>query len=149
MPVLHRSMIDPEKLLGLVDQMRLAVPQGVQDAQEVLERREQIVSQSLKDAQRIKAAADTESRIRLDESEMVKEGRKRAEEVIEEAQVKAQRLLEQVQREANNRRAGADQYAKESLHKLEQEISAILGAVQRGLVVLGHEEPEPAPAKAS
>ena len=139
-------MVDHEKLLELVDQMRLAVPQSVQEAQEVLERREQIIGQSLKDAQRIKAAADTESRVRLEEGELVKEGKKRAEETIEEARMKGERLLEQVQREVNNRRAGADQYAKEALYKLEAELSAILGIVQRGLVTLGHEEPEPAPA---
>ena len=66
-PVLHRAMIDPQKLLELVDQMRLAIPQSIQDAQEVLERREQIVGQSLKDGQRIKAAAETEARIRVEE----------------------------------------------------------------------------------
>ena len=40
MPITGRAMIDAERLVGLIDQMRLAVPRNVQEAQEVLDRRE-------------------------------------------------------------------------------------------------------------
>ena len=94
LPVFQRSMVDPQKLLEMVDQMRLAVPQSVQDAKEVLDRREQIMTQSLKDAQRTKAAAETEARVRVEEGELVKEGKKRADEIVYEAQIKGQRILD-------------------------------------------------------
>ena len=76
----------------------------------------------------------------------MKDGRKRAEEIVEEAEAKGARLLEQVKREVGSRRAGADQYASDVLAKLEEEVSSILTAVQRGQLVLGHEEPAPASA---
>jgi hypothetical protein len=143
-PVFQRAMVDPQKLLEMVDQMRLAVPQSVQDAKEVLERREQIMTQSLKDAQRTKAAAETEARVRVEEGELIKEGKKRVDEIVYEAQIKGQRILEQVQVEVRNRRAGADEYARDVLVKLEQEVSSILASVQHGQLYLGHEMPAPA-----
>ena len=143
-PVLQKAMIAPQKLMEMVDQMRLAVPQSIQDAKEVLERREQIMTQSLKDARRTKAAAETEARVRVEEGELVKEGKKRADEIVYEAQIKGQRILEQVQVEARNRRAGADEYARDVLVKLEQGVSAILASVQHGQLYLGHEMPAPA-----
>ena len=62
--------------------MRLAVPRDLQEALEILERREQIVNQSLADAKRIRTAADLESRTRIDESEIVKAGKKKADDIL-------------------------------------------------------------------
>ena len=59
MPITGRSMVDAERLLELVDQMRLATSRAtLQEAQEVLERREQIVNQTMLDARRIRATAE-------------------------------------------------------------------------------------------
>ena len=128
--------MQPQKLLELVDQMRLSVPRSVEEAQEVLEKREQIINQSMMDARRIKASAETDARNRVDESEVLREGQKRAEELIDQAQMKATRVLEQVEEEVINRRRGADEYAQEALRKLEEEVENVLGTVRRGLMVL-------------
>ena len=116
--------------------MRLSVPRSVEEAQEVLDKREQIINQSMMDARRIKAAAETDARNRVDESEVLREGQKRAEELIEQAQMKATRVLEQAEEEVINRRRGADEYAQEALRKLEGEVENVLGTVRRGLMVL-------------
>ena len=59
-PITGRSMIDAERLSELIDQMRMTVPRNIQDAQEILERREQIVNQTVLGARRAAAAiADT------------------------------------------------------------------------------------------
>jgi hypothetical protein len=133
MPLTGRAMIKRHQLLELVDQMRLAVPRSIQDAQEILDRREQIITQSLSDAKRVKAAAENESRTRLEESELVKAAKRRYDEVLQEAETQGRHLLERVQQEIQNRRAGADQYAREVLAHLEQELADTLNSVRRGL----------------
>ena len=132
-PLTGWAMMRRRQLLEMVDQMRLAVPRSVQDAEEVLARRELIINQSMVDARRIKNAADNESYSRLEESELVKAAKRRYDEIIQEAEVQARHLLERVQQEIQNRRSGADQYARDVLSNLEQELASTLNEVRRGI----------------
>ncbi len=132
-PLTGRSIVNPEQLLELVDQMRLAVPRGIQEAKEVLDRREQVINQALSDAKRIKAAAESEARTRLDESELVRSAKRRGEEVVQEAESRGQQLMQRFQAELQTRRAGADEYAREVLTDIEQRVSEILKSVRSGL----------------
>lgn len=145
-PLSNRAVVEPEKLLELVDQMRLSVPRSVQEAQEVLEKREQIINQSMMDARRVKSAADTEARGRVEENEVVTEAKKRADGIMDDTRTKANQLMTQLEVEVASRRAGANEYAQEVLQKLEEEVDNILGTVRRGLLVLS---PEIAPAPIS
>ncbi|MEX2599199.1 MAG: hypothetical protein WD533_06040 [Dehalococcoidia bacterium] len=145
MPITGRSMLDAERLLELIDQMRLAIPRNIQEAQEVIERREQIINQTMLDARRIRATAESDSRHLVEESELVKSAKKRGDELYAEAEQKAQRLLQAVETEARNRRAGADQYCQDVLEKLESEISKSLETIRTGQKVLGASSQSPAP----
>ena len=110
-PMTGRTMIDAEKLLGLIDQMRLAVPKNVQEAQEVLDRREQVLEQTKLDARRIKVVAENESRALVDESELTKSAKTKADALIREAEEKRDKIIAAIEAEVRQRSAGADQYA--------------------------------------
>lgn len=135
-----RKLVEAERLLELVDQMRLAVPRAVQEADEVLDRREQIMTQSEVDAKRIRAAAETESRSRLEDSELVKAGKKQAQEALEDAHSKAERVLEQAEVEFRQRRSEADLYSIKVLQELEEEVAKVHATIQRGIDALGHRQ---------
>jgi cell division septum initiation protein DivIVA len=137
-----RKLVEADRLLELVDQMRLAVPRAVQEADEVLDKREQILTQSDLDSKRIRAAAETEARNRLEESEIVKAGKKHAQEIIAESQAKAGRFLEQAEIELRQRRDEADQYSAKILQGLEEEVGRIHATIQRGLDALDHRRPQ-------
>lgn len=128
--------VDAEKLLELVDQLRVAVPQDVSEAEEVLRKREDLLNQSLGEARRIRASAENEFRSRIDDNELIQEARKQSEKLVEEAQGKAQRILDTADSDANTRRSSADQYSQEVLYKLEQEVAGLLGTVRNGIEVL-------------
>ena len=132
-PLTGKTMVGAEKLLELVDQMRLSAPRDLQEAEEVLQRREQIVNQSLADAKRIRTAADLESRTRIDESEIVKAGKKKADDIIQEAEAQGRQLIERARMEIKNRRLGADQYARDTLIGLEEDVKSILKSIQKGV----------------
>ena len=70
-PVSGSILIDKKKAMELVDQMRLAIPQEVRAAEEVLSHKDHIVNQAQVDARRTKAKAEDEFRQKLDQSELV------------------------------------------------------------------------------
>ena len=128
--------VDAEKLLELVDQLRVAVPQDVSEAEEVLRKREELLNQSLGEARRIRASAEDEFRSRIDDNELIQEAKKQSEKLVEEAQGKAQRILDTADSDSDTRRTSADQYSQEVLYKLEQEVAGLLGTVRNGIEVL-------------
>ena len=131
-PITGRAMLDADKLLELIDQMRLAVPRNVQEAQEVLERREQIINQTMLDARRIRATAEQDARHLVEDSEMIKVAKRRSEEISVEAEARAHRMLAAVETDARNRRAGADKYSMDALSELEEQALAVLNTIHAG-----------------
>ena len=135
-PGARRRLVSLEKLEELVDQMRVAVPKDIMEAEEVLQRRDDILSQSLVEARRIRATAESEYRSRIDESELVKKAEEEGARVVEEAQQKAQRILDETDTQASALRAGADQYAQATLQKLEEELTQVINTIRNGIQVM-------------
>lgn len=132
--------MDPDKLSALVDQMRVTVPREIKEAEELLERREDLLGQSLVEARRIRASAESEFRSRVDESELVKKSQEEVAKILEAAQQNAQRVLAVADADAKTRRASADQYAQDVLYQLEQQIANILSTVRHGIDALDVEQ---------
>ncbi|MFH1560518.1 MAG: hypothetical protein ABID84_03815 [Chloroflexota bacterium] len=135
-PATGRILVEREKLTDLVSQIRIAFPADIQEAQDLLQMRENVISQALLEARRIRSAAEEEARARLTESEVTKDAHKRSEEIIEEAQRRAQRILDETDAQANVRRTGADQYAQATLQKLEEELSQVINTIRHGIEVM-------------
>ena len=124
--------------------MRVAVPKDIMEAEEVLQRRDDILSQSLVEARRIRATAESDYRSRIDESELMKKAEEEAARVVEEAQQKTQRILDIADSDAKTRRASSDQYAQDVLYKLEQQVAGILSTVRHGIDALDTQQKAPA-----
>ena len=132
----RKLFVDSETLLELVDQLRVAVPQNIGEAEEVLRKREDLLNQSLGEARRIRASAENEFRSRVDDTELLKEAQKDAQKIRQEAGLKAQRILEMAESEGVSRRNSADQYAQEQLYSLEEKVAGLLSTVRNGIEVL-------------
>ncbi|MCY4624711.1 MAG: hypothetical protein OXC99_06910 [Chloroflexi bacterium] len=143
-PGTRKIMIEQDKLLELVDQMRLGVPRDIVEAEELMARREAIINQSLLDARRIKSSAEEEGRNKVHDSEIMSQAHKRSEDMLAEAQEqadgivmdaqkKAHRLMQDAQSFADQRFEEANQYAQETLYHLEMHLSTVLNSVRRGL----------------
>ena len=135
-PVSGNILIDKKKAIELVDQMRLAIPQEVRSAEEVLSQKDHIINQAQVDARRTKTQAEDEFRQRLETSELVAMAENRAEGTMKDAEQRASRMLEQSEAEATSRRTEADAYALRSLRALEKELSNLTGSVRKGIEVL-------------
>ena len=132
----RKLFVDSETLMEIVDQLRVAVPQNVAEAEEVIRKREDLLNQSLGEARRIRASAENEFRSRMDDTELVKEAQKEARKIREEAEMKAQRMLEMAESEAASRRNSADHYAQDQLYRLEEKVASLLSTVRNGIGVL-------------
>ncbi len=137
MPITGRPMVDAERVGEIVGQMRASVPRNLQSADEVLQRREAIVNQTMLDARRIRATAENDARLLVEGHGLVKAAQERSESLVEEATQKGQRIIALAEQEARRRREGADRYSQETLAKLEEQTLAALNTIRAGQRVLG------------
>ena len=135
-PVSGNVLIDKNKAMELVDQLRLAIPQEVRSAEEVLSNKDHIINQAQADARHTKSKAEDEFRQRLEHSELVALAEGRAEVTLKEAEERAARILDHSEAEARTRRTEADAYALRSLRALERELAVLSGSVRKGIDVL-------------
>ena len=136
-PATRSRLVDAEKAMELLEQLRLAIPQDVRAAQEVIEKKDAIINQAQVDARRTRAEAEDEFAARLDQNELVVAARHKAEQFTEEAERRASRITEQAESESRNARTDVDAYVIQTLRGLEQEMTSVLGSVRKGLDTLG------------
>ena len=138
-PVSGNVLVDKKKIMELVDQLRLAIPQEVKAADEVLSQKDHILNQANIDARRTKVKAEDDYRERLDQNEITELAQKRAESTIADAEERVNRMLQQSENESRSRRTEADAYALRSLRGLERQLHEISGSVRKGIELLTQE----------
>lgn len=139
-PVSGNALVDKKKVTELLDQLRLAIPQEIRAAEEMLSQKDHILNQALLDARRTKAQAEDEYRERVDQNEIVVVAENRAEGTLREAEQRADRLLRQSEADAKSRRIEADAYALRSLRALDRELNALSGSVRKGIDLLSTQQ---------
>jgi len=146
-PVGGGAVISRQRLLDLVDRMRVAVPKEVYDAREVIEKREEVLADAGAEASRIIARAKAEVEERLKETEVVKASEERARQLLAQAQERMDELsrqaeaqaaarLDDAQGAARDEMREADVYALQTLNKLEGELNEFIATVRRGIDTL-------------
>ncbi len=124
-PLTHSVIVDEDRMLDIIDQMRVTIPEEVKKAQQVLAQRDRILAQAQEEAERT-----------------VQLARERAEQmvqreiIVQEAQKQAEQILAQAQLEAEDIRREADAYALQSLQRLEEELNRLLRQVHNGISTL-------------
>jgi hypothetical protein len=127
-PLTSNVVVDEDRMLDLIDQMRLAIPEEVKTAKRIIAERDRKLAQAEEEAQR-----------------RIKQAREKSEELIERdtiveaAQVRAEQIKEQALRDAEATRLEADQYVLETLTNLEIELERILNQVRNGIRALQHQ----------
>ena len=131
-PVNGSLLVDKKKVLELVDQLRLAIPQEVKQAGEVLIQKDQIMNNAMEEARRAKSQAEDEFMEKLNQNELLK----KAEEMVADAERRANRIIEQAEAESHAKRTEADAYALRALRAFEKELTSLNGSVKKGIDLL-------------
>lgn len=124
-PFTHNVIVDEDRMLDLIDQMRVAVPDEVKKAQQVLAQRDRILAQTQEEANRTLALA-REKGDQLVERDAI----------VQTAQVRAEQVVDDIRKEAEQTRRDADQYVVDTLTRLEVELERYLQQVRNGIRTL-------------
>ncbi len=117
-PFSARVMVEEEDFLALVDQLRVAVPNEIKQAQRVIKERERIVGEAQEEGARIIKVARDRADALVSQSGILAEARQRSEEV-----------LRQVEEERQRARGEIDVFIVQQLRLVED-------AVRRGMAVM-------------
>lgn len=135
-PLTRNVMVDEDRMLDIIDQMRIAIPEEVKKAQQLLSQRDRVLAQAQEEANRTLELARQKSDQLVTKDTVAQEAQRRADQIIAQSRV-----------EAENIRADADDYAMNSLTQLEAELERITNQVANGIRLLSNEQSrrEPAP----
>ena len=132
-PLTDKILLDREEILDLIDQVRAAIPEDIQHAQEVLIARDSLIEDARNAAQRMQEEAEALFKQRLDQHELVVAARNEAKETVARGQQQSEALLHQAELEAAARRRELDEYSLELLRRLEANLNGQLANVRSGI----------------
>jgi cell division septum initiation protein DivIVA len=99
-----RLMVDEERILDIIDRMRVAVPEELKQARRVISEQERLIGEA---QAQVRQAMEEQGLLAAVEAERA-------------------RLIEQAERDAAAVRAGADDYARQVLEELEQRLTRLV-----------------------
>jgi cell division septum initiation protein DivIVA len=136
-PLSHKLMVDEDRVLEIIDQMRVSIPEEVKKSQQVLAQRDRIMAQAQEEAARTVQLAKEKSEQLLSREALMQQAQNKAEQIIAAARADAEQI-----------RAEADDYTLDVLTKLESELVKSLNQARNGIAKLRAEAsasvPEPA-----
>ena len=132
-PLTENAILDREKLLQLVDEMRAAIPDDVLHAEEVLRSRDDLLAEAREAAQRIREEAEAVFKQRLDQHEVVAAAREQAQAIIAQSNEHAQDYLNRAEQDAAAKRQELDDYSLALLRRLEANLNAQIANIRGGI----------------
>jgi cell division septum initiation protein DivIVA len=127
-PLTNETVVNEDRFLELIDQLRIAVPEEVKKAQQVVSQKERYLAQAQEEAQRTVniARERVESLVQHDS-------------ITSAAESRADQIVQQARNDASAIRGEADDYVLESLSRLEAEMARLLQQVRNGIAKLNEE----------
>ena len=122
LPFSKFTMIDEERILAILDQMRISIPEEIVKASTILQERNRIMERANEDAARVLQESRKKSDELLDQETSVQAAQSRSREVIDRAKQDAEQIMNE-----------ADRYVAESLRELEKRLARIIGEVRNGI----------------
>ncbi|MCS7010722.1 MAG: hypothetical protein N2049_00075 [Anaerolineales bacterium] len=129
-------IVNEDKFLDLIDQMRVAIPEEVKKAQQLYAQRDRILAQAQEEATRTVELARQKAAELAERDAIVLEAQRRAAEILEQARLEAEDI-----------KAGAHQYSYDVLNSLVTELERLLNQARNGLMVLEQKLPPPTSKK--
>lgn len=124
-PLTHNVIVDEDRFLEIIDQMRISIPDEVKKAQQVTSQRDRVLAQAQEEAARTIALAKQKADEVIDRDAIVQAAQARSEQILAQSRVEAEGL-----------RREADDYIVEALGSLETELSQLLNQARNGIAKL-------------
>jgi len=128
-PFTHNVVIDEDRMLEIIDQMRIVIPDEVKKAQQIMGQRDRFLAQAQEEADRTIALAREKA-----EQMAMKDS------IVVEAQRRAEQILNQARSDAEATRRDADDYIIETLRNLQDQVEKTLNQIQNGIHAVQDEQ---------
>jgi vacuolar-type H+-ATPase subunit H len=141
LPFTRNAVVDEDKMLDIIDQMRVTIPNEVKQAQQVLAQRDRVLAQAQEEANRIVALAREKAEQLVEHESVVKNALSRADQILSQARADAQAT-----------RNDADEYVIDGLQHLDGELTRLQTQIRNGIRKLEEDRvraPAPAPTPAA
>ena len=124
-PFTHNVVVDEDRMLEIIDQMRIVIPDEVKKAQQVLSQRERFLAQAQEEADRtIVLAREKAEQIAAKDN------------IVVEAQRRADQIITQARADAEATRRDADDYVVDTLVQLQDNLDKVLNQIRNGILTL-------------
>ncbi len=131
-PFTHNVIVDEDRMLDIIDEMRIAIPEEVKQSKQMLNQKEKILARAQEEANRI-----------IDIARAKAEEMKAEHTITQEAQQLAEQIREDAIADAEKIRRDADEYALSSLMRIQEELERLLNQVHNGIRTLEESQRPP------
>lgn len=121
-PFYGKVMVEENEFLALVDQLRIAVPNEVKQAQRVIRERQMIIAESHEEAARILDAARKRAEYFVSQEGILNEARLKGEQILQDAHDRRNRVMGEI-----------DAYALEQFDRVEEAMRNGLALIDESL----------------
>ncbi len=119
-PLTGRRMVDSEKCLDIISELRVNLPEDVRDAEVIVREKNRILGEAKRESDAIIAEAERRFEQLVNENNIVRE-----------AQSRAQQILADAKKEAKDMRSAAILYAEDLFADLEKRMQEHIAEVRR------------------
>ncbi len=123
MPLVNQIMVKEADILSIIDQMRISIPDEIQQARRIIQDKERILAQAQADANKLMTRAREESERTLNREGLLRIAEERSQEMLRLADENAEQL-----------RVEADAYVAETLRALRDHLANIELDVGRSIL---------------
>ena len=124
-PLTHNVIVDEDRILEIIDQMRISIPEEVKKAQQVIAQRDRMLAQAQEEANRTITLAKQKA-----EEFVTRDA------IVSAAQSRAEQVMIQARADTEGMRREADDYILNSLSTLESELTRLLNQARNGIAKL-------------
>lgn len=123
------TMIDEERALEIIDQMRISIPDEIEKAARIIAQRDRVLAEAHEEAARIVQQHRDRAESTINDDEIVKAAQERAKAIRETALQEAARITSE-----------GDHYVMGLLSRLEQQLATNITQVRNGMTVLAEQQ---------
>ena len=133
-PFTHSVVVDEDRMLDIIDQMRVSIPEEIKKAQQLISQKDRILAQAQEEANRTLALAREKSEKIVENNEITISAQKRADQILNQAKM-----------EVTETKREADEYVLNSLSEMEMQLERTLNQVRNGIRAIRHNIDIPVP----
>jgi len=135
MPIGAGVVLDRRRLLDLVDQMRAALPNEIKEAEDILTRRNEVISRAEEEATIKLRRAEAQVDDILSNDSTVQAAQARADMLVREAEARGDRMLFDTEQQAKSRMAEAEKLANEQMDEADRYATEMLRRLDEQLAI--------------